>query len=111
MVFALFSMVVSNAGLDAILKVSVPVLNAIYPVAIVLILLSLFRPLAGTRLVYPTAMGVTGVFSVLYALAGAGAPLAVLERIPLAGMGLGWVLPAALGVGAGLALDRLGRAG
>lgn len=110
-VFALFSMVVSNAGLDAILKVSVPVLNAIYPVAIVLILLSLFPPLAGTRLVYPTAVGVTGVFSVLYALVGAGAPLAVLERIPLAGMGLGWVIPAALGVGAGLALDRLGRTG
>ena len=42
MIFALVSMAVSNAGLTQILAVSVPVLNAIYPVAIVLIFLALF---------------------------------------------------------------------
>ncbi len=38
--FALLSMVIANAGLDQILEFSVPVLNILYPPAIVLILLS-----------------------------------------------------------------------
>lgn len=38
--FAFVSMVISNAGLSAILAVSVPVLGMIYPPALVLILLS-----------------------------------------------------------------------
>ena len=38
-VFAVVSMVISNAGLTLILKFSIPVLVAIYPLAIVLIAL------------------------------------------------------------------------
>ena len=37
--FAVFSCVVSNFGLDAILAFSVPLLNALYPMAIVLVLI------------------------------------------------------------------------
>ncbi len=70
--FAVVSMAVSNAGLNMILKVSVPVLNAIYPVAIVLILLSFCQKwLEGLRYVYPMAILFTGVSSVLSALRGA----------------------------------------
>ena len=36
-----FSFLVCNLGLNAILSISIPILNAIYPVAIVLILLGL----------------------------------------------------------------------
>ena len=39
-IFAFVSMVIANVGLDAILTFSVPVLNAIYPMAILLIFLS-----------------------------------------------------------------------
>ena len=38
--FALISLIISSAGLNKILAVSVPVLNAIYPIAIVLIVLA-----------------------------------------------------------------------
>lgn len=38
--FAAVSAVIANVGLDAILKFSVPVLNAIYPIAILLIIFS-----------------------------------------------------------------------
>lgn len=41
-------MLVSNLGLAAIIRLSTPVLNAIYPAAIVLILLSLCRALKST---------------------------------------------------------------
>ena len=101
--FAVVSMVISNAGLAQILAVSAPVLGALYPVAIVLIALSFFqRRLEGRRLVYPLAVLFTGVFSVLFALRDAGLPLGLLDVLPLSGVGLGWVLPALAGTGAGL---------
>ena len=101
--FAVVSMVISNAGLAQILAVSAPVLGALYPVAIVLIALSFFqRWLAGRRWVYPVAVLFTGVFSVLFALRDAGLPLGFLDGLPLAGVGLGWVLPALAGTVLGL---------
>lgn len=97
--FALVSMAISNAGLTQILEVSAPVLSAIYPVAIVLIALSFFqRWLEGRRWVYPAAVLCTGVFSVLFALKGLKVPLDFLDALPLADVGLGWVLPAGVGV-------------
>lgn len=114
--FAAVSMAVAAAGLDLILRVSVPVLNAIYPVAIVLILLSFFqRLLEGRRRVYPMAILCTGIASVVFALADAGllpgAAREGLKLLPLAGVGLGWVLPAALGVGLGLILSPFKKEG
>ena len=47
--FAVVSMVISNAGLAQILAVSAPVLGALYPVAIVLIALSFFQRWLGSR--------------------------------------------------------------
>ena len=110
MFFAVVSMAVSNAGLNMILKVSVPVLNAIYPVAIVLILLSFCqRWLEGLRYVYPAAILFTGVASVLSALRGAALlPAGVaglLAKAPLASMGLGWVVPAVVGAAVGILLS------
>lgn len=101
--FALISMAISNLGLNQILAVSVPVLGAIYPVAIVLILLSfLHRWIAPLRKIYPAAILFTASASVLYALADARLSIPILtpamKRIPLAGLGLGWVLPAAAGI-------------
>ncbi|RDX23676.1 branched-chain amino acid transport system II carrier protein, partial [Bifidobacterium breve] len=48
-IFTVFSFIVSNAGLSAIIKVSVPVLSALYPIAIVLVLLALTHKKLGTR--------------------------------------------------------------
>ncbi|MBQ3008029.1 MAG: branched-chain amino acid transport system II carrier protein, partial [Oscillospiraceae bacterium] len=55
-VFAItvFSFAICNQGLNAILSISVPILNAIYPVSIVLIVLGLsHRFIAKNRFVYP----------------------------------------------------------
>nr|WP_317324436.1 branched-chain amino acid transport system II carrier protein [uncultured Flavonifractor sp.] len=104
--FAVVSMVISNAGLAQIISVSAPVLGVLYPMAILLIVLSFFqRWLEGRRLVYPVAMLFTGVASLLYALLDAGLPLSFLKSVPLASMGLGWVLPAAAGILLGLLLS------
>lgn len=110
--FAAVSLLIANAGLDQILRVSVPVLSILYPVAIVLIALSFFqRWLCGLRLVYPAAVLLTGAASILYTLrdlkllpAGLGDALGLL---PLAAQGLGWLLPALAGTLLGAALSRL----
>ncbi|MBS4784575.1 MAG: branched-chain amino acid transport system II carrier protein [Clostridiales bacterium] len=109
--FAFVSMVISNAGLDLILAVSVPVLNIIYPVSIVLILLSFWDGAARRRYVYPLSITLTGITSVLCTLAtgqylgpipGLTGLLAVL---PAAIRGLLWVGPAAAGILLGLILS------
>ena len=135
-VFAGVSLLISNAGLDRILQFSVPVLNAIYPVAIVLIALAFLNPLIkGWKRVYPCAILFTGVASVLYALeecsfldkvlpwllgrlfgnavsgaaAAAGVRLeALLALLPGYEMGLGWILPAAAGCALGILLSLAG---
>lgn len=103
-IFALVSLVISNVGLNRILEVSVPVLNAIYPVAIVLILLSFgFRDGKKWKAVYICSIGLTGITSVLLSLeqVGLGFLKAGLMRLPLYEMELGWIGPALLGILAG----------
>ena len=110
-VITFFSLLVCNLGLNMILSISVPVLNAIYPVSIVLILLGLSHGLwKGNRFVYPMTVLGTGAVSVLYALGDAGVPLGglgvLLHRLPLYKLGFGW-----LGVAAAmLALSLLAGA-
>lgn len=107
-VFAGVSLLIANAGLDQILKFSVPVLGCIYPVAIVLALLSFPRRWLDRRpLVYPAAVLCAGTASVLFALADYLPGLKqALSVLPLAGVGLGWLLPALAGIGAGLILPQ-----
>lgn len=104
--FAVLSMVISNAGLAQIISVSAPVLGILYPMAIVLIALSFFhRWLTGKRWVYPLGVLFAGAFSVLDALKGLIPGLnGVLAAMPLASVSLGWMLPAAVGIVLGLIL-------
>ena len=109
--FAVVSLAIANAGLDQILKVSVPVLGALYPVAIVLVLLAVcHRWVADRPAVYPAVALCTAAASLLCAgadyLPGLKAALSVL---PLAEEGLGWVLPAAAGLLVGLLFPKRGE--
>ena len=107
--FAAVSMAISNIGLAGILKLSTPVLNAIYPAALALILLSFAPGLHRRRLVYPLTIGFVSVQSVAAALAQAGVSIpcvtALLDKIPLAPLGFGWVLPGLAGLLLGLLLS------
>ncbi len=91
-----FAFAVCNQGLNTILSISVPVLNAIYPVAIVLIVLGLCdKWLQNNRFVYPCTVGAVGVVSVLYALENLHVPMGplgkVLHMLPFYSAGMGWV--------------------
>ena len=104
--FAVFSCVVSNFGLDAILTFSVPLLNALYPMAIVLVLMGMMHK--GCDLVpcvWPWVVGITSVVSIATALrdaffAGAWLPF---DALPFADMGMNWVVPALVGMAIGVA--------
>ena len=109
--FAAVSMLIANAGLDLILSLSVPVLSIIYPVAIALIALALLQQWVGRRpLVYPVTVLFTGVASVLYTLRDLKVLPAALSdllgALPLAEQGLGWLLPALVGMVVGLVLPQ-----
>lgn len=112
--FAVFSCVVSNFGLDAILAFSVPLLNALYPMAIVLVVMgALHRLCDRCPLLWPWTVGLTGFASVLTAARDAFFPGTWLpfDVLPFADLGLGWVVPAVLGVLLGLitSLVKQGR--
>ncbi|PST48679.1 branched-chain amino acid transport system II carrier protein [Bifidobacterium callitrichos] len=118
LLFTVFSFVVSNAGLSLIIKVSVPVLSALYPISIVLVLLALTHRVLGARLprVYRWTVLLVGVVafagcvSSLAAVFGVSIPWldAALALLPLQSYSLGWVVPAVLGIVCG-AIDSLVR--
>lgn len=99
-IFALFAMVVSNLGLTALIHVSVPVLTAIYPVFVVLILTWFVRAkFHSPRTVIAPAVFIAFVFGLADAADVAGFsfwPLSALHLMPLNHLGLGWLIPACL---------------
>ena len=102
--FAFVSMVISNAGLSAILAVSVPVLGMIYPPALVLILLSFWDGARKRKLVYPLAIAFTSVTSIIVVLATGGFMTIpgltsfLMDSIPAIVRELLWVGPALVGI-------------
>ena len=109
-----FSFLVCNMGLTAILSVSVPVLDAIYPVSIVLIVLGLSDRLwKNSRFVYPAVVTGTGVVSVVYAMHNAKLPLGVVGevfgKLPLFEKGFGWVGVALVMLAVSLVADQVVR--
>lgn len=113
--FAVVSAVVANAGLDMILRVSVPVLNCLYPAAILLIALT-FLPerLRDKPLLFPLSVGLATVFGVLHTLDQVGLAIpgltALAALLPLYQAGLGWLLPGIAGaLAGGLLSGRKGR--
>lgn len=106
-ILSISSMVLANLGLTKILAISVPVLNAIYPIAIMLIVLSMLdNLLKESSLVYKFTILFTGVVSIVDALSQVGFKLDfisdLLSKLPLYSQGLGWVVPALFGIILGL---------
>ncbi len=104
------SFVTANLGLDKIISWSLPVLMFLYPLAIVLIILSLFSPLfKGDKVVYKVTMVLTLVPAIFDLIAHLPAPIAGtsfysavsqfrLNYLPLSNIGLSWVVPTVLGL-------------
>ena len=102
-IISLLSMGTANIGLTQILSISVPILNAIYPIAIVLIVLGIMNKLFNQNtMVYRLTILFTGVVSIVDALGQVGIRVGVVttlfEKLPFYSQGLGWVVPALVGL-------------
>ncbi|TSJ57601.1 branched-chain amino acid transporter carrier protein BrnQ [Atlantibacter subterranea] len=93
-----FSMVVSNLGLSHLIQISIPVLTAIYPPCIVLVVLSFTRGWwhNSTRVIAPAMLIslLLGLIDGVKASALGGMLPAWTQKMPLADQGLAWLMPA-----------------
>ncbi|WP_404394297.1 branched-chain amino acid transport system II carrier protein [Stutzerimonas chloritidismutans] len=110
-VFALFSLLVANQGLTQLISVSVPVLVGLYPLAIVLVALSLLdRFWVSPSRVFVPVMAVTLIFGVVDGLAAAGfadwVPV-LFTQLPLADQSMGWLVPVLVMLVFAVVTDRL----
>ena len=97
------SMLLANIGLADILSLSVPVLNAIYPIAIILIVVEFLPERFQRPLVWRLGVLFTALQSIPAALPF-GPLSGFMNTLPLSSLGFGWLLPALIGIGAGLVL-------
>ena len=95
-IITVISFLICNLGLNMILSVSIPILNAIYPVAIVLIVLGLCdKYIQNNKYIYKFCIYGTSIISVIYAIdqiANLGIITNILNYIPLYSKGFGWVI-------------------
>ncbi len=92
------SFAICNLGLNTILSISIPILNAIYPVSIVLIILGLSDSFwKNNKIIYPCTITGVALISVIYALEQVNFKLSFLSDflssyLPFYSLGYGWVL-------------------
>ena len=120
-VFSLFAFGISNVGLSSIIELSLPVLMFLYPLTITLILLCLFgRWFRYDRRVFVSVTVFTALAAALDFLnalpAGAHEALhmdavnaVARDILPFFDLGMGWVVPACVGLAVGLLLRLLCR--
>ena len=110
--FAGFSTVISNVGLTQLISISVPILLMIYPLAIVLMLLSFIdKSFDRQPIVYILALLATAFVSVFDGLRGAGIDVVpvtkLLAHLPLHEQQIGWLVPAIVGTLIGVVVSPL----
>lgn len=119
--FCVLSFLIANLGLNAIIAYSMPVLMFLYPLAVTLILLTLFgKFFDNDKIVYCWVTGFTMVAAVIDFLnalpeeAAAGLHVGKIAEwgqnvLPFAKQGFGWVCPAVIGLVIGCTVRSVNR--
>lgn len=119
-IFCLLSFAIANFGLNRIISLSLPVLMFLYPLTITLILLCLFGSWFqyDRRVFVPVTVctGLAAALDFLNALSDgakeflrADALLSAAKSLPFASLGMGWLVPALIGLAIGLILHFVGK--
>lgn len=91
------SIIIGSFGVDKIVKISAPVLNILYPVAITLIITNLSNKLCDKYTVIKVSVYVALLVSILQMISAMGVNIPVitglLNMLPLAEKGFAWVTP------------------
>lgn len=92
-----FSTIMAVIGVEQIVKLAVPLLVLVYPVAIILILLGLCDSLIKNKNIYKGAVTGALIVSFFDALSAMNLQIGFLHdyiaRLPFSAMGFGWVIP------------------
>lgn len=108
-IFTFISFLIANLGLQKIISLSIPVLMYLYPLAIVLIFLSLAYPIIGkNKKIFNLTILFTGIFSIFDFLKALPENISKTESIsrilafakdylPAFDLGFGWFVPALIG--------------
>ncbi|HAQ08504.1 MAG TPA: branched-chain amino acid transport system II carrier protein [Bacillus bacterium] len=116
LILCIVSFTIANFGLNNIIQFAIPVLMFLYPLAIILILLTLLSPLFGKKQsVYAASMAMTFLVSFFdgYSTLVDNFPVVsvsffnsvksvYMDILPLYEIGLGWIIPALIGAALGL---------
>ncbi len=106
-----FSLLISNLGLTKLIAFSVPVLSAIYPPAIVVIMLSFFwKHWNKPSLIVGSVTAIAFLFGIVEAIKAAGFTEQLpqfIDHLPLSEQNLAWLLPSCVVLMIAIAIDRL----
>jgi len=112
-ILAVLSTAIANLGLTQILQISVPILGMIYPIAIVVIFLGLIDDfIKRYPQIYISVVSFTALFSILETINKsflANKWGGVLEILPFYSEGIGWIIPALVGLVVGFLVGMLRR--
>ena len=87
----------SNVGISVMIAVATPMLNILYPLLLSQIILSFFNKFLKKDSIYKGAALGALVVCLLQVAADYGAPTMFIYQLPLASLGLNWILPSAIG--------------
>lgn len=93
----IFSAVISNFGVSTIISFSAPILSIIYPVTIVLVMLTLFGNKIHNDNIFKGATYLALVVSILTVIDGLGIKVDFIHYLPLDSVGFNWIIPAIIG--------------
>ncbi len=93
----IFSYVISNFGISTIISIAGPILTLLYPVILVMIILSFFGKKIKNNNIFIGAALMALLASAADVLLGYGLPFEFVKNLPLATFQCGWVLPALIG--------------
>lgn len=91
-IVSIFSAIVSNFGVDMIIKISAPILNMVYPSTILLVIMTLFSDKIKNDNAFKGAVYTTIIVSILTVM-----NIPIMNSLPLASLGFNWIVPAILG--------------
>lgn len=108
--FAGFSALIGNFGLTQLIAISLPILMMVYPLAIVLMLMSFIDKSFGRQpIVYILALAATAFVSIFDGLKTAKIDVvpvtSILKHLPLYEQQIGWLVPAIVGAFIGLIIS------
>ena len=93
----IFSSVASNLGVDKIIAIAAPILTIIYPVSILLVVMSTFGKYFSKSAVFKGSAYATLLISLLNVVDSLGLSVNFVHKLPLDSIGFNWIIPAIIG--------------